>query len=281
MGYRTILVHMNDERRCDRLLEHAIKVAERCEAHLIGLFVAPQPLMMYTEWPGAGLGDVIEEARRAHAAAAERLRTKFNIATQSLPRPAEWRFLQSLMTNVADDVIACGRSVDLIIASQADPDWYLSSDMDVPDRLAIESGRPVLVIPNDAKQTVSGRRITIGWNERREAARAVFDALPFLKTAEAVNVVWVNPVVGGVISGDIPGSELCRTLARHGVKCEASWAEAADISAGAELLRQAKAYGSDLLVMGAYGRSRLSEFILGGASRHILSKAALPVLMSD
>ena len=89
------------------------------------------------------------------------------------------------------------------------------------------------------------------------------------------------PSMFGHRNGDMPGSELCRTLARHGVKCEASWAEAANISAGAELLRQAKAYGSDLLVMGAYGRSRLSEFILGGASRHILSKAALPVLMSD
>ena len=277
MGYRTILVHVNDERRCDRLLEQAVSVAERFEAHVIGIFVAPQPLI-YPEWPGAGLGELIEQIRSEHAAAAERLRAKFNAATKSLARPAEWRFEQSLTAGVAGDVIACGRSADLIIASQADPDWQMSSDMDVPDRLAIESGRPVLVIPNNVKLPTLARRITVGWNDKREAARAVFDALPLLKKAESVNVVWVSPRVGGYDEGDLPGSELCRTLARHGVKCEASWAEATDT--GTELLRQAKAYGSELLVMGAYGHSRIREFVLGGASRHVFAKAGIPVLMS-
>ena len=88
MGYRTILVHVNDERRCDRLLEQAVSVAERFEAHVIGIFVAPQPLI-YPEWPGAGLGEVIEQIRSEHAAAAERLRGKFTAATKSLARPAE------------------------------------------------------------------------------------------------------------------------------------------------------------------------------------------------
>ena len=277
MGYRTILVHVNDERRCDRLLEQAVSVAERFEAHVIGIFVAPQPLI-YPEWPGAGLGEVIEQIRSEHAAAAERLRGKFTAATKSLARPADWRFEQSLTAGVAGDVIACGRSADLIIASQTDPDWQMSSDMDVPDRLAIESGRPVLVIPNNVKLPTLARRITVGWNDKREAARAVFDALPLLKEAESVNVVWVSPRVGGYDEGDLPGSELCRTLARHGVKCEASWAEATDT--GTELLRQAKAYGSELLVMGAYGHSRIREFVLGGASRHVFAKAGIPVLMS-
>ena len=279
MGYRTILLHMNDERRCDRLLDQAIALAERFEAHLIGIFVAPQPII-YAEWPGAGLGEVIEQVRREHAATSERLRAKFNNATKTLLRAAEWRFVQSLMASVAEDVIAFGRSADLIIASQADPEWHQSNVMDVPDRLAIESGRPVLVIPNNVKLPTSARRITVGWNDKREAARAVFDALPLLKMAEAVNVVWVSPQVGGIDEGDLPGSELCRTLARHGVKCEASWAEATDTGAGTELLRQAKAYGSELLVMGAYGHSRLREFVLGGASRHVFAKAGIPVLLS-
>jgi nucleotide-binding universal stress UspA family protein len=267
MTYKTILVHVNDERRCDHLLKHATALAERFEAHLIGLFVAPQPLVMYAEWPSVGMADVIEEVRRAHADAGERMRINFNEATRTLARPSEWRFAQSLFANVGDDVIAAGRNADLIVASQADPEWHMSGDLDVPDRLAIESGRPVLVIPNNAKQTLSAHHITVGWNEKREGARAVFDALPFLIKAECVNVVWVNPVVGGILSGDTPGYE-------------ASWAEATDIGAGAELLRLATAYGSDLLVMGAYGHSRWSEFILGGASHHVFAKATIPVLMS-
>jgi nucleotide-binding universal stress UspA family protein len=279
MGYRTIVVHLNDERRCDRLLEHATAYAERFDAHLTGIFVAPQPIL-YGDWPGIGLGEVLEQARLEHIAIAQRLEEKFRSATKALRQASEWRFVQSLMASVAEDVIDCGRSADLIIASQADPGWHRSDDMDVPDRLAIESGRPVLLVPNRGKLVPAARRITIGWNERREAARAVFDALPLLKKAEAVNVVWISPAVGGAVEGDLPGSELCRTLARHGVKCEASWVDATDTGAGPELLRQAKVYGSELLVMGAYGHSRVREFVLGGASRHMLMKADIPVLMS-
>ena len=279
MSYKTILIHVNDERRCDRLLGHAIALAERFEAHLVGLYVAPLPIV-YTDWTGGSNGDLIEQFQHEHTVSAEKLGEKFARATRNLRRPAEWRFVRSMMTSAAEDVMLVGRCADLIIASQSDPEWYQTASLDVPDRLAIESGRPVLVIPNAEKLSATARRITVGWNERREAARAVFDALPLLKLAEAVNVVRISPASGALPAGDLPGSDLCRTLSRHGVKCAASWAESSDLSAGAELLRQAKANGSELIVMGAYGHTRIREFVLGGASRHIFSKSHIPVLMS-
>jgi nucleotide-binding universal stress UspA family protein len=138
----------------------------------------------------------------------------------------------------------------------------------------------VLVVPNTGKAAAPAKTITVAWNGRRESARAVFDALPLLKAADDVNVVWINPEQDRAVSGDIPAAELCTTLARHHVKCQASLATAIGGDVGAELLRQASAFGSDLLVMGCYGHSRLREFILGGASRDILKNMRLPVLMS-
>ena len=103
----------------------------------------------------------------------------------------------------------------------------------------------------------------------------MFDAMPLLRLAEAVNVIWINPESEPGTAGDLPAAELCAMLARHGVKCEATQASAIGADVGSELLRQAAAFGSDLLVMGCYGHSRLREFILGGASRHILQHTAV------
>jgi nucleotide-binding universal stress UspA family protein len=90
----------------------------------------------------------------------------------------------------------------------------------------------------------------------------------------------VNPKSGPTAHGDVPGADISLYLARHGVKAEATQVFADDIDVGDMLLSRASDLGSDLLVMGAYGRSRLSELVLGGATRQILSEMTIPVLMS-
>mgnify|MGYP000994551696 CR=1 FL=1 len=110
--------------------------------------------------------------------------------------------------------------------------------------------------------------------------RAAFDAVPLLKMAEEVNVLTLNPETTTPGAGDLASAEICATLARHGVKCTASQGSAVGVDAGEEILRLAAAFGSDMLVMGCYGHSRMREFILGGASRGVLAKMELPVLMS-
>ena len=82
------------------------------------------------------------------------------------------------------------RSCDLVIASQTDPDWDYSLLLDFPERLAIESGRPTLIVPHAGRFPRFGQRVLVAWNGKREAARAVFDALPLLNEAEAVRVLW-------------------------------------------------------------------------------------------
>jgi nucleotide-binding universal stress UspA family protein len=90
----------------------------------------------------------------------------------------------------------------------------------------------------------------------------------------------VNPKSGPAAHGDVPGADISLFLARHNIKTEATQVFADDIDVGDMLLSRAADLGSDLLVMGAYGRSRLTELVLGGATRHILQQMTVPVLMS-
>ena len=277
MTYKTILLHTNDERRVAGLVDAATHIATRHEAHLIGLYVMPPVPTYGATSRGAamiksGLAKFREEAGRVQIA--------FEAACKGRPFVAEWRLIEPKDQGVAETVMQHGHASDLIIASQRDHDFDFTSLLDVPERLAIESGRPVLIIPNSGIFPGFGKRITVAWNGKREAARAVFDALPLLKAADSVRIIWVNPKKESVQAGDLPTAEIATALARHGVRCEAATTTASDIRVGDVLISGLTDDGSDLLVMGAYGHSRLAEFVFGGATRHILEHMTVPVLMS-
>jgi nucleotide-binding universal stress UspA family protein len=278
MTYKTILVHLHDKDRAHRLLEAAVPLARASDAHLIGLAVLP-PFVTIPAGDGAGVSITIDEHRHAYQRDMQTLKQTFETVTKGQTFAAEWREDDAQFGTVPGIVIEQARAADLIVASQKSPEWAHSNLMEAPERLGLESGRPVLLIPNKGDFHLPPKRVTIAWNGRREAARAVFDALPLLRRADAVSVLSVNPD-NALFSGDLPGAEICATLARHGVKCEATQAGAIEPDVGVEIQRLAKAFGSDLLVMGCYGHSRLREFILGGASRDVLTQMTMPVLMS-
>jgi nucleotide-binding universal stress UspA family protein len=135
---------------------------------------------------------------------------------------------------------------------------------------------PVLVLPQGGHAGELGSTVLIAWNGSREAARAVHDALPFLQASE-------RPVVLCAIGeGALAGLDRAvAMLERHKVRVRPEQLQGADAHAGEILLAQAVAHEADLLVMGAYGHSRLRELILGGATRHLLRHAQLPVLFSS
>jgi nucleotide-binding universal stress UspA family protein len=108
----------------------------------------------------------------------------------------------------------------------------------------------------------------------------VFDALPILQRAKEVKVVWVNPQSEHDLAQDIPAADICTTLARHGVKCQATEQAKPRAGVGETLLACAKDMSADLLVMGCYGHTRLREFVFGGASRHVFEHMPLPLPMS-
>jgi nucleotide-binding universal stress UspA family protein len=145
--------------------------------------------------------------------------------------------------------------------------------------LALESGRPVLIVPNMGSHHPIPKRIVVGFTDKREATRAVFDALPLLQRADNVTVIEVDPRPGPE-TAEIR-SALCATLSLHGVTCETDTTRSRHGDVGDALLACCERMKADLLVMGCYGHSRLREFVLEGASRHLLQGMTLPVLMSQ
>lgn len=277
MSYKTILLHLNDERRARNVLAHAIALARTFQAHLIGLHVFPAyQLTPPVRLPiGANPGGNI---RRQIHEETDRIKAAFQLETANQSFHTEWRSVTTERVDPATVVLAHGRAADLIVASQAEPTWDFSSILDFPERLAIESGRPVLVVPNgDWTTPLPPRTITVGWNGRRESARAVFDALPFLKMAEQVHVLTVEE--GQDHQHGLPDAAFADALRRHGVKVEISKVKSTK-SAGEEIRERALEQRADLLVLGAYGHSRFLEFAFGGVTRHILRTMTIPALFA-
>jgi nucleotide-binding universal stress UspA family protein len=172
------------------------------------------------------------------------------------------------------------RYADLVIAGQVDPRDPEWADLRLPERVVLESGRPVMVIPFIGAPQPIGKRIMVAWNASREAVRAVNDALPLLVDADTVEVLAINPPVGEAGDGDIPCADICLHLARHGINAIAESMQAEDIQVGDLLLSRAVDRGVDLIVMGAYGHSRFREIVLSGVSRRLFKHMTTPVLFS-
>lgn len=277
MTYKTILVHLNNERRSGPLLECAMALGERFGSHVIGLYVFPAfrltppvPMPFSRELAGTLRGELREEERR--------IRLVFDTVSKGRSVVAEWRSVTSERRPVADIVLDHARAADLVIASQADPDWGFSDILDCPDRLAIECGRPVLVIPSSGRCSGIPRTVLVAWNGRRESVRALFDAVPLLTLAETVEVLTVDERSRDEAS--LPDTEIAAALARHGAKVKLTRLIPRNGSAAGEIRARAIDLNADMLVMGAYGHSRLSEFVFGGATRHLLKEMTIPVLFS-
>ena len=275
MSYKTIVVHLNDERRVAGLIDAAMVIGQKADAHIIAVYVMP-PVPTYG--PTAFGAGYIQAGLKAFRDEADRVHRAFEEASRGRPIVPEWRLVEPGERTVADCIIDHGRYADLIIVGQRDRSFDFSSVLDVPERIIVESGRPVLVVPNAGRFAEIGKRISVAWTSRREATRAVFDALPLLMDAAQVRIVSVNP--NQRAGGDFPGAEIATTLARHGVKCEIATTVSGEIGIGDVLLSGLSDDASDLLVMGAWGHSRMRELVFGGATRHILEHMTVPVLMS-
>lgn len=159
---------------------------------------------------------------------------------------------------------------------QAEPDDQTPADL-VIEAALFDTGRPVLLVPYIQETGLVLDRVMVCWDGSRSAARAVGDALPFLARAKAVEVV----VVGDRLKSDeMPGADIAHHLARHGLAVELKRIIAADAEVASVLLSHAADSTANFMVMGGYGHSRLREFVLGGATRGVLSQMTVPTLMS-
>lgn len=279
MTYQTILVSLNDRKRASAVLATALQIAAKCDAHLIGLYVIP-PLQIYPGVMAYIPEQVIESQRQYQRDEADKVRQLFEKAVAKEDIVAEWRAPETSFSTIANTVVEHARCADLVVVSQSGSAADGMERAGIAEHVMLESGRPVLIVPEAGTFKQTGEYVLVAWNGGREAARAVFDALPMLRMAKQVKVLWIDPKEGNDHNIAVAGSELATALARHGVNVEAAHSSTNGTDVGNELLSWAADYGSDLLVMGGYGHSRFREFVLGGATRRIMQSMTVPVLMS-
>lgn len=150
-----------------------------------------------------------------------------------------------------------------------------------PDRILAESGSPVLIVPGSWQGDAIGKRGMVAWNGSREARRSITDAMPFIVSADEVRVVVVDADREPRWEGTMPGATLAHHLARHGARIEVDEISSDGAPVAEALLRHAGTSGTDLLVVGAYSRSRLYQRLFGGVTSALLAEVPVPLLISD
>ncbi len=259
-------------------IDVAAQIAARFDAHLTALYVAGHaalPAYVEAELPD----EVRSQHRRLADEKALKVRAVFDehMRRHGITDHSEFRYVRGEPTDVA---AVHGRYADLVVVGQVDPKRDRDVPVVLPQDLLFECGRPLLVVPYAGTFPTVGRNVLLGWNASREAARAAGDALPLLGAAERVLVLSVDPRPGMTGLGDEPGADIAKHLAHHDCKVEVAHAASDHIDPGDAMLNTIADQSIDLVVMGAYGRSRIRELVLGGMTRHMLQHMTVPVLMS-
>ncbi len=279
MTIQTILVALNDISRVEQLAGIAAKLAERHDAHVIGLYVIPAIVIH----PGISMHvspEVIDAGRRFYTDAAEEVRATFEKIMEAAGRRCEWRLIDAISSNIADAVTVHARQADLVVVGQINPESNTVIQPDFVEDVVMHAGRPVLVVPYIGTYEDVGSEVIVAWNGSREAARSAFDALPLFKKDATARIVWVDADTKDNFNERLPGAELATSFARHGINAISEPASNRQIGAADVLLNHGSDVGADLLVMGAYGHSRMREYVFGGVTRDILLHMTVPVLMS-
>lgn len=275
MAYRSLLLHLDDDPHIGARLDLALGLARQFEAHLTGVVVIP-PLVVALPFgdPAAVVGhEVLAAAAERQRERAEAAARRFLAAGDKLKGGAGVEVVEG------DPGLVLGRLAryaDLTILAQSEAVGLAAVVRQVPERVIMAAGGPVLVVPYAGRFEPPFRRILIAFDGGREATRAVADALPLLAAAEAVTLLEVDPATPEAALA----SRLAGRLRRQGIEAEAHHTVAGSIGVGETLLSSLTDFGADLLVMGAYGHARTRELVLGGATRTVLAQMTVPVLMS-
>jgi nucleotide-binding universal stress UspA family protein len=270
-----ILVHANSFATWSHAVEYAAKLAAAQSASLTAVYVYPSPLHMMPAYGApALLATIVEQSRRIEqeSLAAE---SRFTVWANGLGvTRAAWHVAEGF---VPEALAHIGNWHDLLVLERNDEiPWESAGDL---GSMVVRVGLPCLVVPRGAPDPAAFDCIALAWNGSQEALRAIHAARPLL--ARAKRVVLLTGRRRDPLSevGWRPPFDILSYLHRHGISPERREITADDTDAGAALLDSAAALHADLLVMGAYGRNRFSEWIFGGATRHVLGHAAIPVFM--
>lgn len=287
MHYASLLVHVQDTPSQAVFTDTAATLAARWLAHLTGLHTHVPTYSSYIgtgEYPVAPSPTVVAEDdaaardRDTHLARAFAQRVEARHVTDH-----DWRYLTADLAGrqTADLIAEEARAHDLVVLGRPARTDGNHTSADTAAIVAQASARPVLVLPaNDVPFADLGQHIVLAWNASREAQRAISGALPLLQDAESVNLVVVDDNHALVSPhGEEPGADIALYLARHGVRVDVSRVSCRGRSVADALCAHVDERGADLLCMGAYGHSRLREFLLGGTTYEMLRRLPVPTLI--
>ncbi len=279
MSIRTILVSLNDISRNEAVLGVAGALAMQHDAHIIGLFVIPA-MRVYPVVTLQVPPEFFEAQRKTYEKHADAARERFERYCGMNDLRCEWRKVPSSSPLIADVVIRHARECDLVVASQPSREEIAEIEGDFAERVIMETGRPILFVPRAGEFGTVGRQVVVGWNATRESARAVYDSLPILEKAEKTRLAWVDPQKEEDVAEELPGAEMAASLARHNVNAVADNLVSGGVGVGETLLNHVSDSGADLLVIGAWGHSRLREYVFGGVTAHLIRHMTVPVIFS-
>jgi len=287
MTYKTVLLHIDDSAGRAARIEAAASSAQACGGHLTGVALTGVSRLLYQNQPDL-------DADPNLSLHLNFLRDRATRALDGFEAQVRAAGVASFEQRVLDDEAAGGisllaRYADLVVISQYNAKDKSPSVMrDFPAYVLLHSGRPVLIVPYAPPLPLlappaAARNVLISWNASKEASRAVSAALPLLQRAGQVHVAIFDAQLHAAEHGEQPGTEVTEYLARQGVEARLHLLDGGGVrrgDIGEALLAQAADLSADLLVMGAYGHSRLRETILGGVTRTILQSMTIPVLMA-
>jgi len=274
MSYKSILLNVGIDGPIAPVTKIAIDLARRSEARLIGFCAADAPLPVTMAPEGAAIAaEVWQQLRDDIKKRFEDLHVEFDSLVAGSVA-TEWR---NTLDNPNHALVATSRSADLIITGAPEGassgDSYRTVD---PGSLALRAGRPVLISSAGADNAPTGR-IVVAWKDTREARRAVADAVPLMATADDVIVVTIDSEPGDRTTAGI--KDVATFLARHGITARTEVLKADDESD--ELIDFLSSAKADLVVSGAYGHSRIREWVFGGVTRSLLDDVQLCRFLSN
>jgi nucleotide-binding universal stress UspA family protein len=280
MAYKSLLTVAAAAEGVAATVTAAAAIATKMDAHLDALALGVDRTQIGYSYVGSGAVVI--------AAAMDRAEQDARVAEAALnaaiaeQEPTLRSTVESVVTQLGalTDVVATrARYSDLTVLPLPYGKTRGVEDEAIIEAALFEGMSPVLVVPPSGMKTPEPKRIIVAWNQSREALVAARRAMPFLRRADMVQIVVVDPPAHGPERSD-PGGLLCQLLVRHGIHAEVSVLARTLPRVSEVLARQARDVNADLLVMGAYGHSRFREAILGGATRDMLESAEVPVFLA-